>query len=185
MSLLSKGDEQAFNLLYTRYWEDLYKTAFYILRNQDACKDIIQDVFVWTWENKEGLSIQSPKSYFRAAVKFKIANYIRSGNIRDGFFTELMKFEQSNRVISGSEEVAEVRELNNVIQQAISHLPFKCREIFKLSRESGLSNREIAEKLGISVKTVENQITIAIHRIRSEVQVYIATLCLLSAISQG
>lgn len=181
ITLLSGGNQDAFSLLYTRHWAHLYKFAFFILRDQDACKDIIQDVFVWVWEHRQGLAIQSPKSYLRTAIKFKIANYIRSGNIRESFFEEAAKFDYSAS-IPGIEECTELKELNAIIQKTVTHLPLKCREIFRLSREANLSNREIADQLGISVKTVENQITIALHRIRTTVEPNLICLLLVSVV---
>jgi len=181
ISSISIGNQDAFSMLYDRHWADLYKFAFFILRDQDACKDIIQDVFVWVWENKQGLEIQSPKSYLRTAVKYKIANYIRSGNIRESFFEGAAKFDFVTS-IPGVNELAELKELNNIIQITVSNLPLKCKEIFKLSREGNLSNKEIAEQLGISVKTVENQITIALHRIRTNVEPYLISALLLPVI---
>ncbi len=181
ISLLSKGNQNAFDMLYKRHWADLYKFAFFILRDKEACKDIIQDVFVWVWEHKRELKVQFPKSYLRSAVKFKIANYIRSGNIRESFFEEAAKYDYSTSM-AGGDEFAELKELNNIIRQAIFNLPAKCREIFMLSREANLSNREIAEQLGISVKTVENQMTIALHRIRTNIDPHLISLLLVPVI---
>lgn len=175
---MSGGNENAFGMLYTRHWSDLYKFAYFILRDRDACRDIIQDVFVWVWEHRQGLIIQSPKSYLKTAVKYKIANYIRSGNIRESFFEEVAKFSHATS-IAGVDEIAELKELNSVIQITVFNLPLKCREIYRLSREANLSNREIAEQLDISVKTVENQITIALHRIRMKVEPHILGILLL------
>lgn len=166
--LLSQDDKPAFETIYSRYWEELYKTAFFILRDNSACKDIVQDIFVWIWERRNDLEIQSLKAYLKTAVKFKVANYIRSGNIRESFFNELNNADYSASQVT-SEEMSEVKELNELIQQAIAHLPEKCREIFRLSRNERLTNQQIAERLGISIKTVENQMTIAIRRIRSEI----------------
>lgn len=181
ISAISNGNMEAFSDFYNRHWADLYKFAFFILRDQDACKDIIQDVFVWVWEHRQGLAIQSPKSYLRAAVKFKIANYIRSGKIRESFFEEAAKFDYSAS-IPGTDEFAELKELNNIIQKTVGNLPPKCQEIFKLSREGNLSNKEIAKLLGISEKTVENQITIALHRIRNNVKPHLFSILLLPII---
>ena len=176
--LLSQGDQNAFDILYLRHWPDLYKSAFFILRDKDACQDVVQDIFVWLWEHRQGLEIHSLKSYLKAAVKFKVANYIRSGNIRKSFFDEIAKLIPST-LSPSSEEFAEIKDLNAIIQQAISHLPDKCREIFKLSREEHLSNQEIADRLQISVKTVENQMTIALRRIRSAVEPYMISLLII------
>lgn len=178
INLLRRGNEAAFNMLYKRHWADLYKFAFSILRDQDACKDIIQDVYVWIWNHRQSLEIQSPKSYLKTAVKYKIFNYIRSGNIRESFFEEVAKFNY-DKSMPGVDELAELKELNTIIQLTVSSLPLKCREIYRLSREEKLSNREIAEKLGISVKTVENQITIALHRIRNNVTPHLLSLLLI------
>lgn len=171
LKLLSENDVAAFDLLYTRHWADMYKSAFTILREQEACKDIVQDVFVWLWTHRHTLMIQSPKSYFNAAVKFKVANYIRNRRARESLYVELAKYNPTGE--SGTiEEIAEIKELKVIIQQAILDLPEKCREIFRLKREEHLSNKEIADRLGISVKTVENQMTIALSKIRHTLEPY-------------
>lgn len=168
-------------MLYNRHWVALYKFAFSILGDKDSCKDIIQDVFIWIWEHKNGLEIQTPKSYLKTAVKYKIANYLRAGNIRESFFNEALKINIANS-IPGVDEYSELKELNSIIQITVANLPLKCQEIFRLSREANLSNREIAEQLGISIKTVENQITIALHRIRANVQPHLISILLLPLI---
>ena len=178
LELLAENDQQAFEQLYTRHWAGLYQSAFFILRDGDACKDIIQDVFVWLWEHRHSVQIKSVPSYLRAAVRFKIANYIRSGRIRASFFDELAALNPTV-LPPDSQELAEVRELRALIHQVIGELPPKCQEIFRLSREEQLTNQQIAEKLGLSVKTVENQKTIALRRLRSGVEPYIASTLLL------
>lgn len=165
-------------MLYHRHWQGMYKFAFFILRDKDACQDIIQDVFVWLWEHREGLKMHSPNSYLKTAVKYKIANYIRTGKIRESFFEEAAPFNYTTNLPEVVES-AELKELNNIIQLTVSNLPLKCQEIFRLSREEHLSNREIARQRGISTKTVENQITIALHRIRSNVEQHFLTILLL------
>lgn len=175
ISAISNNNQDAFNILYSRHWEGLYKFAFLILRDKDACKDIIQDVFIWVWEHRTSLDMHSPKSYLRTAVKYKIANYIRTGNIRSSFFDEVA---QVNCSMVGVAELAELNELKNIIQITITNLPVKCQAIYRLSREANLSNREIASQLGISIKTVENQMTIALHRIRTNVDAHLTAVLL-------
>lgn len=130
--------------------------------------DIVQDIFVWIWERRETLQIQSLQAYLKAAVKFKVANYIRAGKIRASFFDELKPIEAG----APGDNAAEVRELKAIIDQSILELPDKCRNIYLLSKQERLSNKEIAERLGISVKTVEAQMTIALKRIRGAVGKY-------------
>ncbi len=173
LRLLSQNDIEAFDTLYSRHWAGMYKTAFFVLRDPEACKDVVQDIFVWLWEHRQALEIQTLKSYLCAAVKFKVANYIRSSRIRESFFEASARFHPCP-LIENMEERTEINELKAIISRAVTGLPDKCREIFRLSREEYLSNREIAEKLGISVKTVENQMTIALDRIRRNVKPYMA-----------
>jgi RNA polymerase sigma-70 factor (ECF subfamily) len=173
--LISRGDQGAFNTLYNRHWPWLFKFAFLILKDRDAAKDIIQDVFVWVWEHRKDLQMHAPKSYLKTAVKYKIANYIRTGNIRNSFFDEASQLKYTV-CTPGADEFAEVNELNHIIRISIANLPVKCKEIFRLSREENLSNREIASQLGISIKTVENQMTIALHRIRTSVDAHLTVL---------
>jgi len=166
LRLLARDDSHAFETLYARHWEELYKTAFFLLKDGAACKDIVQTIFIWLWEHRKSLVIQSLPAYLKAAVKFKIANHIRDGRIRYGFFEELAGFHPLAQA-AGSEEELEVKELAAIIRQAIDYLPGRCREIFRLSREEYLTNQEIARRMGLSVKTVENQMTIALRRIRA------------------
>lgn len=178
---LSGNDKQSFEILYNRYWEPLYKSAFYILKDQEACKDIVQNIFIWLWEHRQTQEIHSLSSYLRVAVKFKVANYIRSGKVRDSLFHELAHFDLPPAVHT-PEEIMDLKELSAVIKNAVTKLPSKCQKIYLLSREEHLSNREIAQRLGISIKTVENQMTIAFRRLRSAVELQIISLILVSLI---
>lgn len=168
VQLLVGNDKNAFEQLYERHWFTLYQTAFYLLRDSDGSKDIVQDVFLWIWENRNTLKVENLKAYLQAAVRFKVANFIRAGNIRDSFFDDLAKV-YPNPLCANSDEVAQFKELQRVIHEVILQLPEKCREVYLLSREKGLSNREIAARLGISVKTVEAQMTIALKRLRTSI----------------
>ena len=171
---MSDDDRDAFDKLYNRHWEDMFKTAFTILKDTDASKDVVQDIFIWLWEHRAGLQITALRSYLRTAVKFKVSNYIRSGTFRESFFKELATGDWPVAGVSPDEEL-EIKQLKSIIQEAIARLPEKCREIFQLSREGQLTNQEIAAKLNISVKTVESQMTIAIRRVRQAADPYVAT----------
>lgn len=166
VQLLVNNDQEAFEQLYERHWFELYRSGLHILKDADAAKDIVQDVFVWLWENRATLHITYLQAYLKAAVRFKVANYIRSGNIRHHFFDELARFPSDPSAPTGDERI-ELKELQQVIHDSVLQLPEKCREVYCLSREEGLSNREIAERMGISVKTVEAQMTIALKRLQT------------------
>ena len=177
---LALGDRTAFDTIYTRHWYALYQSAYGIFRDGQACMDIVQDVFVWLWEKRTEVQVQtSLAAYLRAAVKFKIANYIRSDKVRQVFFEDALRI--AAHPITASANDIEIRELKSIIRHVTDNLPDKCREIYQLSRNGHLSNQEIAERLGISVKTVEGQMTIALRRIRTAVEQYMLYLLIFLA----
>lgn len=157
-------DKYAFEEVYRRYWGIMYQSAYNILRDKEACMDIIQEIFVWIWSHHAELKIHSLKGYLLSAVKFKVANYIRDGKIHNSVF-EYIKSIGEPLVLP--DERTELEELLTIISRFTDKLPVKCREVFMLSREEHLSNREIADRLGVSIKTVENQMTIALRKLRS------------------
>lgn len=162
LRLISQGDKAAFDILYRRHWEFLYLSAFRVLKDRETCMDVLQEVFIWLWEHREDCRIVRVRPYLHAAVKYKITNYIHK--MRPAAFSEISELQQ-NLAVDHSD--IEFQELKQVIDRFAGELPGRCREIFHLSRYQYLSNREIAAKLGISEKTVENQITIALRRLRT------------------
>jgi RNA polymerase sigma-70 factor (family 1) len=177
ITMLKRGDIDAFDILYARHWPAMYQTAYYLLRDQGACMDIVQDIFTWLWEKRAQLDIQAVPSYLRTAVRFKVANFIHSGKIREDFYEELSTLTISS--FSGPQELLELNDLKTIIQHAINGLPEKCREIFLLSRDGQLTNQQIADLLEISLKTVEAQKTIALKRLRAAVEPHLLALLII------
>jgi len=165
LALLNKEDRRAFDAIYNRYWEELYKSAYRVLRDQDACMDVLQEVFVWLWEHRDNLVINNLKYYLISAVKYKISNYIRREKIRRSFFIEVENIRPED--LTFTEDSVELKELTSIILSFTAGLPERARAIFQLSRYEHLSNKEIAERLGISEKTVENQMTTNLKKLRS------------------
>jgi len=164
--LIQTDDTTAFNELYNRHVKDLFQYANKVLEDKDAVKDILQEVFIWIWTNRLKVKTISIKGYLLVGVKFKIANYIRDGKVRDSFYAKVERIHLAQEVYCDAS--LEVKELKEFISGFIDELPLKCKEVFQLSRVSQLSHKEIALKLGISEKTVENQITIALNKLRSQ-----------------
>nr|WP_121271787.1 RNA polymerase sigma-70 factor [Pedobacter schmidteae] len=160
---IRSGNYQAFQELYDRHFDMLYGVAYNILREHSEAEDIIQDIFIWFWEHRSQWQLTSCKGYLLTAVKFKTASYFRKNKSREDFYKKLAL--QTSAELDASIEL-EIRQLKTLIQQSTSELPARCRQIFTLSRFEHLNNKEIAEKMGISEKTVEAQITIAIRKLR-------------------
>jgi len=163
IEMLKNADAAAFNEIYNRYADAMYGSAFNILRDKHTCMDLVQEVFEWFWLHKEKLEVTNCKAYLMTAVKFKTSNYIRNNKVPRKFFDEL-----SGLDVAGENEEAllEVKQLIAFIKNCSDTLPLRCREIFQLSRFEQLSNKEIALKLSVSEKTVENQMTIALKKLK-------------------
>jgi len=163
LTLMKEGNESAFTEIYNRYWEDLYRFAYHLVKDRDSSMDVLQDVFIWIWNHRLEIDVTSLKSYLYSAVKYKIANYIRDGKTRINLHNRLTDHAASPSFVDSSMELAE---LKAVIEQFTDRLPGRCKEVFTLSRSFYLNNKEIAAELNISEKTVENQLTIALRRLR-------------------
>jgi RNA polymerase sigma-70 factor (family 1) len=170
LRLVKEDNYTAFDEIYNRHWSTLFGATYNILRDRDAGMDIVQDVFVWFWENRHQWELVSCKGYLLTAVKFKSANYIRNAKNRGLIIHQLAALPE----IHHEEEELEVKQLQELIRSIASRLPDRCREIFQLSRYDYLSNKEIASRLNISEKTVENQLTIALTRLREKLSTGLA-----------
>src|ERR1700744_4802625 len=144
IGLISTGDRTAFDELYNRHWQSLYQMAWNVLRDRDSSTEVIQIVFVWIWEHRESLSIQSPSAYLRSAVKYKITDVLRSNRVRESVFVNLESPEAGHLLYD--EDPLELKELKSAIAQISATLPERARQIFEMSRNEHLSNKEIATK---------------------------------------
>ncbi|MBC9929853.1 RNA polymerase sigma-70 factor [Chitinophaga qingshengii] len=163
LDYMKSGNEAAFDEIYRRHWHTLYHSAYYLLQEEAPAMDIVQDVFVWFWEHRDHLVLTTLRGYLLMAVRYKVANYFRHRKVRAAFAAETVLLA---REASDHEQELELKELKAMIARFTGELPERCREVFQLSRHEHLSNREIARQLGISEKTVENQLTIALKKLR-------------------
>lgn len=164
--LLRSGDEKAFRKIYDLYWEKLFISAYNKLKDRELCEDILQEVFIGLWKKRDTLIIQtSLQNYLYASVTYKVYDVFRKNH--DFLKNELLeKFEQGIQD-ANPETLLMHQELIYQIEMAIDALPEKSRIVFKLSREEQLSYIEIAEKLNISVKTVEAHISKSLRLLRN------------------
>lgn len=162
-SLLKQDSREAFEEIYHRYWRDMHRAGSFVLKDNDLTRDLVQEIFIKFWEHRYHIEVTTLKSYLMNAVKYKVANSIRHERVKEVFFIEAQKI---NLDYYYPDDQLELSQLKQFIQQATDTLPPKCREIFFLSRNEHLSNKEIALKLGVSEKTVENQMTIALRKLK-------------------
>lgn len=170
MKKIQSGDAKAFEMLFHQYYGHLCLFATKILNNDAAAEEVVQEFFVKLWEKKEQLSIEtSVKNYLFRAVKNQCLNYIKHNFVKENYIKT--KENENQLEIDFEENYVEV-DLARKIKESIDSLPEKRREIFRLSREEGLKYREIAQKLNISIKTVEAQMGLAIKNLREKLKDY-------------
>ncbi|MFC0513207.1 RNA polymerase sigma-70 factor [Mucilaginibacter angelicae] len=163
IGLLKADDEAALSMIYRRYWASLFKAAYNILKDRQACEDIIQELFIKLWDCRTEVEISiSLKAYLYASVRYGVYRQIRTGSVKSEIFDDLIERLHTPATHNSIEH----KELLLQINQVIDTLPEKCREVYKLSREECLSHKEIALQLNISTKTVENHLTKALRQLR-------------------
>jgi RNA polymerase sigma-70 factor (family 1) len=155
-------DKISFEQIYRQYWSKLYIYAFNVLRERELCEDIIQEVFIDLWAKRHDVQISNIHSYLHQSVKYQICNHFRKSKNKRQL---LMKFDLINTQYK-IDELYEKEELKAQLKDVISKLPEQRRIVFEMSRYEGLSNKEISEKLNISLQTVKNQISKSLKYIR-------------------
>lgn len=176
--LLRQGDEEAFEVLYNRYWEKLLTHAYRRTSSLETSKELIQEVFANLWRRREQLNIKTSfAAYIFTALKYTLLDHIRSQIVKDKYVEAIKK--TASETDNSTLNLIAFEELSKVLEEEINKLPERCRLVFRLSRMEHYSNQEIADKLQISTKTVENQITKAIKILRANMQEFTISAALL------
>ncbi len=178
ISRLRDGEESAYKALFSEYYKVLTVFANKYLRDIEASKELVQDLFVHIYERRENLEINSSlKSYLFRSTHNRCINYINAQKIRSKY-AEHVNFTTDIQDNSLEHQV-NTTEIENALYLAIGDLPPKCRSIFKMNRFEGLSNTEIAEKLKLSKRTVETQISKALKILRVKMEPYMVVSSIL------
>lgn len=165
-------DRNAFTLLYKRYWEDLFITAAKALRGKEEAADVVQEVFLSLWNRRSELNLQgSLAAYLHTSIRYKCIHYIEKNITRRDYLVQLVEV-----AISVSSPDAEtnlqLKEMQRAINKTVAKMPPKMQEVYKLSRQQHLSNKEISENMGISIETVKKHIQHALQLIRKNIGTY-------------
>lgn len=149
--------EKEFDSYFRKLYLPLGMYALRIVGDADTAEDLVADSFSKVWQKiREGLEIDNFKSYIYQSVRNECLSYLRNKKETVGL----------ENIMEINYETIDISERDAKIWKAIDGLPEKCRQVFLLSKRDGLSNEEIAEEMGISIKTVKNQMTKAFSRLR-------------------
>lgn len=177
---LFDSDKDYYSKVYSIYFPKLVRfSQTYLLSREDA-ENVVQDIFLYLWENRDRIPmLGNLNAYLFTVVRNRCIDFIRkqttAGEKRQSL-TELEEKELQFKLYSlqkFDENNFSVSDIESLISQAVDLLPARCREIFILSRMEGLRHKEIAERLDISVNTIESQIAIALKKLKVALKDYI------------
>jgi RNA polymerase sigma-70 factor (family 1) len=170
-SAIQLDDKIAFRMLFDRYWARLYKTGFKLTRDHEVSREIVHDIFINIWDRRHTLSIGSVPSYLLTAVRYQYYNRARAARSPLVFTTDYNLLDHAT-TLNEAELRSSEQDMVITLKELLVSLPKRCQEIFLMSRIDSLTNDEIAVKLNISKRTVENQITHALKHIRNSMHNY-------------
>jgi len=167
LDALRRGEESALRRIFDRHYPRLLSDIYRLIPDESTCQDLAQEVIVELWRKRASLDIRiSLRAYLRKAAVNRALNHIKT---QRRFVLESPDDELLREADTSGADIDHKRSqesLESALHAAIAALPEKCRLVFSLSRFEHLSHKEIAEQLGISVKTIENQITKALRLLR-------------------
>ena len=173
LARIARGDRGAFEQLFREHYAGLVRFGEGLLRSRELAEDTVQEVLLNLWRQRETVRIDdSVKAYLYRAVRNRSLNQIRNERVRREAAPQIVR-ESRGSAEAGDAAVLST-ELEEAIRGAIAELPPRCREVFELSRVRGLKYQEIAETLGISIKTVETQMGRALRSLRERLGSYMA-----------
>ncbi len=166
---LKNSDEEAFRLLFEKYQPILFRATLHSTRDTDSAHDIVQETFIRVWNNRR--SLQPDLSFI--AYLFRISRNLTLDAAKHRAVRQRLEPEISQETSSAynPETSTELTMLEEKLMNGVRELPPKRREIFVLSRIEGMSNAQISAQLGVSIKTVENQITHALKTLRRHLKI--------------
>ncbi|MFD1258340.1 RNA polymerase sigma factor [Mucilaginibacter terrae] len=168
IGLISTGSQDAFQVLFNRHWKPLYAFVFRLTRDEDHSKDILQDVFMYIWNNREKLyTNESFLPYLHTIAKSSVMSNFRKNKVRlEGVDTLLNDIQTP----ANSDDKLLLNEVQVAVDTELSKMPTNMRQCFKLSRYEDKSIKEIAAELKLSEQTVKNNISVALQRLRQSVE---------------
>jgi RNA polymerase sigma-70 factor (ECF subfamily) len=173
ITLLKEGDHAAYAEIYKRYVISLTRFAESKLYNMEEARDLIHDLFVTLWSDKDSLIIKDNlKSYLFAVTRFQIINKIRKNVVREEYAAKLRNLSPAFHSL---DEELDARELDANIRTKLAELPDKTQYIYQQSREEEKTIQEIADDLNLSNQTVKNQVSIALKHLRQSLSSFLFT----------
>lgn len=172
---IQQGDREAFAQFYERHRTAMYLSAYHLLRDEDQAHDAVQELFADMWQRADRIDARGNiKGYLYTVLRNRILTAMSRSKYLEEYISSYLAFEQQSTSIT--EETVLARELEQLLEEKINQLPPKMREVYELSWNDHLSNKEIAERMAISEGTVKQHKHQAIRILRSKLQRLVSML---------
>jgi RNA polymerase sigma-70 factor, ECF subfamily len=169
---IKKSNIAIFEKVFREYYSPLTLYVNGILKDSDLAEEIVQDFFYNFWKNREQLDVHtSIKSYLFQSVRNRALKHLRHENVKQKYASKVLDSADDKLNVTGL-SVYELKELEEKINKVLDKLPPVCNQVFRMSRFEGLKYKEIAERLSISVKTVEANMSRALSEFRQQLGAY-------------
>lgn len=167
---LQKGDHKAFETVFVAYFDKVKHFVERIVRSEDEAEELTQDIFVKLWISRKTIDIQKSFSAFLFTTAHNASfNYLKHKVVQDSYLNTNTFTEEA----INTEEIIYAKEIALLVEMTVNRMPEQRKRIFQLSRNEGLSNDEIADRLNIAKKTVENQLSLALKELRKVITFFI------------
>ncbi|MEO5978707.1 MAG: RNA polymerase sigma-70 factor [Chryseolinea sp.] len=154
LELFQAENISAFDEVYNRYWKSLYSACYKRVQSRETAEEIVQDLFASLWINRNTIRVANLSAYLFAAIKYKVINHMAREVSRKRYVSD-----QANVITNdnSTEESVFLNDFHQALEREIEKLPAKRQMIFRLHKNEHLSMKQVASRMGISEKTVENQ----------------------------
>jgi len=163
-------DKDIFKEIYTLYWEKVYAICYNNVREREPAREMVQDIFKSLWERRHSLDVKAVEHYLMRAAKYKTFEFIRNKVSHRKHLEQIDRYAENHT--NCTEENIFFQNLNENLNSVVDRLPKQCKRVFRMSREQGLTNREIAGELLISERAVEYHISRALSTLRGKLALY-------------
>lgn len=163
------GQLKSFDQLYEKYSQNLYRFAMSLLKTHEDAEGVVQEVFFRVWNKRKDLSGSKSIQSFLFTITYNVIIDQLRKRVKDQKYKQFL-INQAQRNLSSTEDDLEFQDLKNEVEKAIDELPEKRKQIYRMSREEGMSYKEIADLKQIKIKTVENHINLALRHIRKRLE---------------
>lgn len=169
---LQNGSHKAFEEVFLAYFDKVKYLLTGLLRSENDAEELAQDIFVKLWMNRQAIDpARSFSTYLYAIARNTAFNFLKHKLVEESYLNHCVELETAGA--EGADEILFAKEISLLVEMTLCRMPVQRRKIYQMSREKGKSNSEIAEELGISKKTVENQISLTLKEIKRVISAFL------------